>query len=142
MKLSVPTRIGFVVRLVLLLALAGVLFLAGNNSVGLFDRDEPWYAEISREMVRSGDWVVPRFLGGVFVGKPVFCFWCFAASIRLFGDTTFAVRLPSAVAMVLTILMVLLFVARFAGRRRAIWTALILCTSVISIVTAKTCLTD
>ena len=34
-----------------LLSLAALLFLAGNDRVALFDRDEPWYAEISREMV-------------------------------------------------------------------------------------------
>jgi 4-amino-4-deoxy-L-arabinose transferase-like glycosyltransferase len=139
---SIDTRVGFAARLMLLMALATLLFLAGNNRVGLFDRDEPWYAEISREMVQSGDWVVPRFLGGVFLGKPVLSFWYSAASITAFGDTPFAVRLPSAIGTIGTMLLLALVIAKFVGKQRAIWSALILGTSLLTIVLSKICITD
>jgi 4-amino-4-deoxy-L-arabinose transferase-like glycosyltransferase len=129
-------------RLASLTLLFAVLYLAGNNRVALFDRDEPWYAEISREMVRTGDWVVPRFDGVVFVGKPVFLFWCSASSICLFGDTPFAVRLPSALAVIGALLLTATVIARWVGHRRALWTMLILGTNVLTIALAKMCLTD
>ena len=48
----------------IIVALAGV-YLVGNDRVALWDRDEPRYAQTSREMLKSGDWVVPRLLGEV-----------------------------------------------------------------------------
>ena len=44
--------------LVILAALA--TYLAGGGAVHLWDRDEAWYAQASRQMVESGNWVVSR----------------------------------------------------------------------------------
>jgi 4-amino-4-deoxy-L-arabinose transferase-like glycosyltransferase len=63
-------------------------------SAPLFDPDEGLHAAIAQEMVRSGDYVTPRFLGEPFLDKPILFFWAEAASLRLFGDTETAVRLP------------------------------------------------
>lgn len=63
-------------------------------SVPLFDPDEGLHAAIAQEMVRSGDYVTPRFLGEPFLDKPILFFWVEAASLRLFGHTETAVRLP------------------------------------------------
>ena len=37
------------------LVLAAVVYLAGNGRVALWDRDEPRYAQTSRQMLQSGD---------------------------------------------------------------------------------------
>lgn len=63
-------------------------------SAPLFDPDEGLHAAIAQEMVRGGDYVTPRFLGEPFLDKPILFFWAEAASLRLFGDTETAVRLP------------------------------------------------
>src|SRR5205814_4198218 len=60
----------------------------------LTDPDEGLHAAISQEMVERGDWIVPRFLGGAFLDKPILFFWAQAASIRAFGMSTAAARLP------------------------------------------------
>jgi 4-amino-4-deoxy-L-arabinose transferase-like glycosyltransferase len=60
----------------------------------LFDPDEGLHAAIAQEMVRSGDYVTPTFLGEPFLDKPILFFWTEALSLRLFGDTEFAVRVP------------------------------------------------
>jgi 4-amino-4-deoxy-L-arabinose transferase-like glycosyltransferase len=84
------------------IALAAGLYLVGNGAVSLWDRDEPRYAQTSRQMLRSGNWVVPRYLDKGRDAKPVFIYWCQAAAMRALGDEAgrgvFAARLPSVVA--------------------------------------------
>jgi 4-amino-4-deoxy-L-arabinose transferase-like glycosyltransferase len=63
-------------------------------SAPLFDPDEGLHAAIAQEMVRRGDYVTPTFLGEPFLDKPILFFWAEAASLRLFGDNEYAVRLP------------------------------------------------
>ena len=58
------------------------------------DPDEGLHAAIAQEMARSGDWVVPSFLGKPFLDKPILYFWAEAGSLRLFGKAEWAVRLP------------------------------------------------
>jgi 4-amino-4-deoxy-L-arabinose transferase-like glycosyltransferase len=60
----------------------------------LFDPDEGLHAAIAQEMVRSGDYVTPRFLGVPFLDKPILFFWAEALSLRVFGMTEAAVRIP------------------------------------------------
>jgi 4-amino-4-deoxy-L-arabinose transferase len=60
----------------------------------LTDPDEGLHAAISQEMVERGDLVVPRFVGRAFFDKPIVFFWAQAASMRLFGMSTAAARLP------------------------------------------------
>ncbi|MDZ7696997.1 MAG: glycosyltransferase family 39 protein [Deltaproteobacteria bacterium] len=76
--------------------------------------DESRYSEIPREMIASGDWVVPRLNGVRYFEKPVLGYWVNALSIRLFGQNRFAVRLPAALATGLTALMAFFLVRRFA----------------------------
>src|SRR5687767_8070135 len=93
-------RLDIRLKLALLILFAGITYLVGNGSVALWDRDEPRYAQTSRQMLQSGDWIVPRFLGEVRTAKPILIYWCQAAAMKVLGDTDFAARLPSAIAMV------------------------------------------
>ena len=82
----------------------------------LFVPDETRYAEIPREMIASGDWGVPHLNGLRYFEKPPLGYWMNAASIVLFGENVFAVRLPSALAAGLTALMVFVLVGRVLRR--------------------------
>ena len=82
---------------------AAVVYLAGNGAVALWDRDEPRNAQASRQMLRSGDWVVPRLYDEPRTAKPPMVNWLQASAMALLGEGAFAARLPSAVAMVLTL---------------------------------------
>jgi 4-amino-4-deoxy-L-arabinose transferase len=77
--------------------------------------DESRYAEIPREMISSGNWIVPRLNGLRYYEKPVMGYWLDALSIRLFGENAFAVRFPSAAATGLSAFMIFLLIRRFSG---------------------------
>ena len=60
----------------------------------LVDRDEPRFAEASREMIERGDYVVPYFNDRYRFDKPPLTYWAQVASYRVFGQNPFAARLP------------------------------------------------
>lgn len=75
--------------------------------------DETRYAEVPREMLASGDWIVPRLNGVRYFEKPVLGYWLNAASIGVFGENRFAVRLPCALSAGLTALLLFGLVRRY-----------------------------
>ncbi len=125
-----------------ILLLAAVVDLTGAQRIPLWDRDEPWYAECTREMVLSGDWVVPRFLGAWRQEKPPMIYWCQAVSIELLGESELAVRLPSTLSIVAATALLGIYVRRFSGDRRAIWSMFIFCSSGLAIAAGKFAITD
>jgi 4-amino-4-deoxy-L-arabinose transferase-like glycosyltransferase len=64
----------------------------------LLDPDEAHYAQLTREMVHAGNWMVPVLDGAPYIDKPVLFHWLQGASIKLLGESEFALRLPSALA--------------------------------------------
>ncbi len=61
--------------------------------------DEFRYAEIPRAMLDSGDYVSPRLLGVRYFEKPILGYQLTAASMAIFGENHFAIRLPAALAV-------------------------------------------
>jgi 4-amino-4-deoxy-L-arabinose transferase-like glycosyltransferase len=85
-----------------MLFLACLLFhILGIWSLPLIDRDEPRFAEASREMIQREDYIVPYFNNQLRLDKPPLTYWGQVASYALFGQNDFAARLPSAVAAAL-----------------------------------------
>lgn len=108
---ATPTRSR---RLLLLLALC-VLAAAWFGTLGerkLTRPDEGRYAEISREMVASGDWLTPRLNGFKYFEKPALQYWATALAFEAFGMHEWSARLWPA----LTGFLALLWVG-FIGRR-------------------------
>ena len=126
---------------VLLLAALG-LYLIGNASVPLMDRDEPRYAQCSRQMLQSGDWVVPRLFDDIRAKKPPLIYWCQASVMRAIGDTAFAARIPSVLAIFACACLLATFVWRTHGPEYALWATLVFCSSALVIVAAKSSTTD
>lgn len=68
--------------------------------------DEGRYAEISREMAVSGDWVTPRLNDLKYFEKPPLQYWATAAAFRAFGDSHWAARWwPAATTFACVLLM-------------------------------------
>lgn len=85
----------------------------------LFVPDEYRYAEIPREMLDGGDWVVPRLAGFRYFEKPVLSYWISAGSLALLGESAFGLRLPSALAAGLCAWLTALAVRRASEDARA-----------------------
>ncbi len=88
------------------------LYILPLGARHLFVPDETRYAEIPREMISGGDWIVPHLNGLRYFEKPPLGYWVHAGSILVFGETNFAVRLPSAMAVGLSALIVYLLTGR------------------------------
>lgn len=78
----------------------------------LVDRDEPRFAEASREMLERGDFIVPYFNGQTRFDKPPLIYWLQDAAYKLFGENEFAARLPSAVCGALAVVVIALWGSR------------------------------
>ena len=82
--------------------------------------EEPTRAQIAFEMFQRHDWLVPRLQGDPFPSRPPLQNWTIAASALLFGNRgVWAVRFPSALALLLTVLLIYgysrLFLSRFGA---------------------------
>ena len=84
--------------LILTIVLYVLLYVLPLGVRPLVVPDESRYAEIPREMIASGDWIVPRLNGLRYFEKPPLGYWVTAICMQLWGETRSAVRLPPAVA--------------------------------------------
>ena len=106
-----------------LLFIFASLYILGNIGTGsLSTWDEAVYANISGNILRTGDLVImhPR------VDKPPLYMWCTALFYRIFGINEFSVRLMSGLFGIATILLVYLFTRKIAGSNTGILAALLL----------------
>ncbi len=118
------------VLLILILGVVPPLFLQLGNR-GLNEPDEGRYTEMSREMLVTGDWLVPRLNGVPHYAKPPWIYWCVASSLQTFGLNEWAARLPSATAALITALTVFAMGRRMGGDRAGLISALVLVTSLL-----------
>ena len=72
----------------------------------LYDPDEGRYAEIPREMLSGGDWVIPHLNALVYLEKPPLQYWLTALAFRCFGQHEFAARLCTGLAGYLSLITV------------------------------------
>jgi len=108
----------------------------------LFDEDEGYFAEISREMIESGDYITPRLNGNPEFDKPVLIYWMQAASMKLFGINEFSVRLPSAIATLIWTLVTFYFFKRHLNIQRAFLAGIFLISSIQITITGKAAIAD
>jgi 4-amino-4-deoxy-L-arabinose transferase-like glycosyltransferase len=75
-----------------------VLWFALLAERPLFDPDEGRYAEIPREMLSGGDWVIPHLNALVYLEKPPLQYWLTALTFRAVGENEFTARLCTGLA--------------------------------------------
>src|SRR5947207_10488258 len=119
-----------------------VFHILGTWSLPLIDRDEPRFAEASREMIGRGNYIVPCFNNKLRLDKPPLTYWAQVASYHIFGENDFAARLPSAIAAALIALLIFVWGRRVAGERLAWCAAIIFTLSLQTLVHAKAAVAD
>src|SRR6266550_3943304 len=131
------------IRNYLLLLSGCVLFhMVGTWSLPLIDRDEPRFAEASREMIERGNYIVPYFNNKLRLDKPPLTYWAQVSSYHIFGENDFAARFPSAIAAALTALSIVVWGRRMGGEKLGWWAAIIFTLSLQTFVHAKAAVAD
>jgi len=90
-----------------------VFYLLPLMTHGLWIPDETRYGQISQEMLLSGNWVAPHFMGIRYFEKPIAGYWMIAIGQAIFGDNLFGVRIASAVSTGLSVWLTYLIARRF-----------------------------
>ncbi|MGP6459564.1 lipid IV(A) 4-amino-4-deoxy-L-arabinosyltransferase [Pseudomonas parakoreensis] len=75
-----------------------VFYLLPLMTHGLWIPDETRYGQISQEMLQSGNWVAPHFMGIRYFEKPIAGYWMIAIGQAIFGENLFGVRIASALS--------------------------------------------
>src|ERR1043166_7288559 len=106
-----PTRHAL---LAFLLTLAAVMHIGAAGGVDFYYETEGDVAGAAREMVASGNWLIPTNDGAPLVTVPPLTYWLVALSYKTFGITATAARLPIALAMIGTVALTFLIGERLA----------------------------
>ena len=110
------------------LLLAALLFLLRLGDRGLWGSESRW-GEITREMQLTGNFFWPTINGKPYYDKPLPSYWLIAASAYLTGNLDeFAVRLPSALAGLLGVALLIVLTRQLYDDRTAVLAGLILAT--------------
>nr|WP_315445464.1 lipid IV(A) 4-amino-4-deoxy-L-arabinosyltransferase [uncultured Pseudomonas sp.] len=102
----------------LLLAICLLAYLLPLGSHGLWIPDETRYAQISQDMLLSGNWVSPHFMSLRYFEKPIAGYWMIALGQELFGQNLFGVRFASALSTGLSVLLCYLIARRLWNEPR------------------------
>ena len=111
-----------------------IVWFANLDYRKLIKPDEGRYAELSREMSVSGDWVTPRLNGIKYFEKPPLQYWAGAVAISVFGAREWAVRLWSALTAVLGVALAWFCARRLMGPKAALFAATVLGSSLMYVV--------
>lgn len=108
-----------------------VLWLATLADRKLLNPDEARYAEISREMLVTGNWITPRLNGLKYFEKPPLQYWATAIAFKALGPTEFAARLWCGLTGLAGVLLVGWAGARWFGRSAGILASCVLASSLM-----------
>lgn len=131
-----------------LLILFGLLFLVvflyfiNVDRLALLDPDEPRYAASAREMLETGNWIVPYFNGQPRLNKPPLSYWLTALSFKLFGVSEFSARFPSLIFAIGGIVLTFFWARTMWGRLKAFWAGFILAVTPLYLGISHLCITD
>jgi 4-amino-4-deoxy-L-arabinose transferase-like glycosyltransferase len=139
------------VRAIAFLTICGLLFfLPGFFSIPPVDRDEARFAQATKQMVETGDFVDIRFQDDVRYKKPVGIYWLQAAAVETAGKLglpraqvrIWLYRIPSLIGAIGAVLLTYWAALAFVTRRGAVLAALIMCSSIVLGVEARLAKTD
>lgn len=119
-----------------------VLVFSHNEQISLWDQDEAAYAGFAKNMIESNDWLIPKFMWSDIHRKPPLHFWSIALSYKMFGINEFSVRLPAALSIVFTFLLVYFQGRKVFGNTVSFNSVIVLSTTLFVPILAKVSVTD
>ena len=134
----------------LLIVFSLIAFLPGFFQIPPVDRDEARFAQATKQMLESGQYVDIRFQDEVRYKKPVGIYWLQAAAVKA-GEavgipqartTIWLYRLPSLFGAISAVLLTYWTALAFVARRTALLAALMMASSVLLGVEARLAKTD
>lgn len=143
--------VGSHVRAIILLTIVGLLFfLPGFFSIPPIDRDEARFAQATKQMVESNDFVDIRYQDEVRYKKPVGIYWLQSAVVEAASAVgvpraqlrIWLYRVPSLIGAIGAVLLTYWTALSFVTRRGAVLAALMLCSCILLGVEARLAKTD
>ena len=121
-----------------IVAFGASLLLIGLGSTRVLTYHEVVFAEPAKEMLATGDFIVPKIAGIPFYDKPPATAWTIAAAMRLFGsESEWVVRLPSVVAALASAVILAFLATRWFGRTVGVLAGLIQLTTMHTLMQAR-----
>ena len=113
------------------LAAFAMVIAGGSIDADIYEGSEAREALVAREMIETGDWILPLWNGTVVPSKPPLFHWLVATAARVGGTgvTERTLRAPSVVAAGLVVLLVFFAGRAWAGENAGVLAALVLATS-------------
>ena len=128
--------------LALLALLFGLLYFFQLGDSALVNPDEGRYGEIPREMLATGEFVLPRLNGVLYFEKPPLMYWSVAGFMKLFGPDELAMRATPALFALGGVLLAYCAGRRLHNRRTGLAAAIILGTSILYFALARILILD
>jgi 4-amino-4-deoxy-L-arabinose transferase-like glycosyltransferase len=122
--------------------MAIAVFFFHLGSYGLWEPDEARYAEIAREMLTGGNFIVPHLNYVPYIEKPPLLYWTISFAFHFLGINEFAARLIPALSGFIGVVVTWWFARRVYDHRRALLAAAILITSPIYAAMGQVLTTD
>jgi len=113
------------------------LYFLGLGQTAITDPNEGYYVEAAREMVESGNWLVPHLNYQTYFSKPILTFWLIAVPYKLFGISEFSARIVFSLLALFLFMAVLSFTYRFRGARSALLAAIICATAPLMMIASR-----
>jgi 4-amino-4-deoxy-L-arabinose transferase-like glycosyltransferase len=117
-------------QVLFLLLIGAIVLIAGLGLRDPWPPDEPRFALIAKDMVESGDWLIPQVGGVLYADKPPLFFWLVAAGYAVTQSISVALLLPAFFAGLGVLWLVHDLARRLWGPREALWAAATLLTTV------------
>ena len=137
-----PARASCRRDLAFLALLFGLLYFFQLGDSNLVNPDEGRYAEIPREMIARGDYVLPRLNGVFYFEKPPLMYWTLAGFLKVFGPDELAMRAPPALFALAGVLLTYAAARRLHGRLAGLCAAIGLGTSLLYFALARILILD
>ncbi|MGD9924353.1 MAG: ArnT family glycosyltransferase [Pseudorhodoplanes sp.] len=136
--------------IVILVVFALLAFLPGQAKIPPIDRDEARFAQATKQMVDTGDYIDIRFQNELRYKKPVGIYWLQAAALKVAETVTrremdtriYVYRIPSLIGAVGAVIATFWIAAMFVSRRAALLAAIMMASSILLGVEARLAKTD